>query len=113
MKALILSITLLTASIGIANAYEIEGNPDRKISFGFNYDYQKSNSEYSFRTLKIDDFTKVSQNSFLLDARVPLSSLFTFSIRGGYFLSTNDIFTNEKVEYKGFDVGFGLRVYIP
>lgn len=112
MKTMLLLLGLMLASISMARAYEVEGNPDKRVSFGFNYDRATENSEYSFRGATMSDFTKVTGDSFILDTRIPLNSFFTFSVRGGLTKADNDIFTGEKIAYSGYDIGFGVRVYL-
>lgn len=112
IKTMTLVFGLLLASVGRAKAYEVEGNPDKRISLGFNYDRASENSEYSFRGATMSDFTKISGDSFILDTRIPLNSFFTFSVRGGLTKSDNDIFTGEKISYSGYDIGFGVRLYL-
>ena len=111
MKIKLALAMMFLGSMG--HAYEIQDNPDRRISFGFNYDRSRQNSEYTFGAFKKSDFTKVTGDSFLLDVRIPLNSAFTFGVRGGINKSTNDIFTGEKVDYSGYDIGFGFRAYLP
>lgn len=113
MKKVTLALGLMLAYVGMARAYEVQGNPDRKISFGFNYDRSKQNSEYTFMNSKITDFAKMTGDSFTLDTRVPLSEYFTFNVHGGFGYSDNDLFTGEKVSYSGYDIGAGLRLYLP
>ena len=113
MKTVTVVMMLMLGMLAKVAAYEVEGNPDRKISIGLNYDRTHLNSEYGFRTTKISDFTKVNGNSFLADVKLPLSSLFTFQLRGGYTTQSNDIFTGETVDYSGYDIGFGVRLYLP
>jgi hypothetical protein len=106
-------IAFMVLCAGSLKAYEIPENPDRKISFGLNYDRTSMNSEYTFGSFKVSDFTKLTQDQFILDARIPLSSIFTLGLRGGYLSTKNDIFTGEKTTATGYDIGFGLRFYIP
>lgn len=113
MRKTLIAMMVMVGLVNLVGAYEIEGNPDRKLSIGLNYDHTGQNSEYTYRTFKTSDFTKVSGNSFLADIRIPLASIFTLSVRGGYSTQTNDIFTGEKIEYSGYDVGVGVRFYIP
>lgn len=111
MKKVLMLIAFVSLTSAV-HAYDVPGNPDRKMSIGLNYDRENLNSEYSFMAAKISDFTKVGSNSFMADIRVPISSIFTFSVRGGYVSSTNELFTSEKVEYSGYDIGVGVRFFI-
>lgn len=113
MRTMLLALLLAAAFSSVAKAYEVVGNPDRRISFGLNYDRSSENSEYKFMGSNIPDFTKVSGDSFLMDVRLPLSSFFTFSVRGGFLKSKNEVFTGEEIEYNGYDVGAGIRLYLP
>ena len=106
-------IAFMVMCAGSLKAYEIKENPDRKISFGLNYDRTAMNSEYTFGVFKVSDFTKVSQDQIILDVRIPIAPSFTFGIRGGYLSTKNDIFTGEKTTATGYDIGFGLRFYLP
>jgi len=49
----------------------------------------------------------------MLDVKVPLSSIFTFGLRGGMFFNDTDSFVGEKLETNGYDIGFGVRFYLP
>ena len=112
MKIVIMALMLLGLA-GQAVAYEVAGNPDRKISFGLNYDRIGTSSEWTFGSFKISDFTKVTQNQFLADVKIPVSSVFTFQMRGGYLNIENNIFTGERVKSDGYDFGVGVRFYLP
>ena len=109
----IMTIALMLGLMGQAAAYEVEGNPDRKISFGLNYDRIGTSSEWTFGSFKISDFTKETLNRFMADVRIPVSSVFTFQVRGGYLNINNEIFTGERVKSDGYDFGIGVRFYLP
>ncbi len=111
MKTAIAVLVLLCATT--VNAYEIQENPDRKISFGLNYGRWFDGSEYKFGGIKISDFSKTNGNNFIGDVRIPMSSLFTFQIRGGYSDYATTTFANENIDHKGYDFGFGVRLYLP
>ena len=111
-KAIIAMLVMVVGMVANVMAYEIRENPDRKISFGFNYDHVGTNSEYKFGSIKISDFTNAKSDSFLLDMKVPLSSMFTFGIRGGYLTGNNSIFTGEQVDSTGYNIGVGIRFYL-
>ena len=98
---------------GKSSGYEIADNPDRRISFGFNFDHTKSGSDYSWSSRTIKDFTKSKSNSWLLDVKVPMSSMFTFGLRGGMFSGNTDSFASERLESSGYNIGFGVRWYVP
>src|SRR3990167_3255045 len=100
MKKGVMFVLMMVFAVRL-NAYEIEGNPDRKMSIGLNYDRSGATSEYKFGTLKISDFTKGTQDQFLVDVKFPISSFFTFGIRGGYLSSKNDVFTGEQTTATG------------
>lgn len=113
-KTIVVLMGLVVGGIAaIGQAYEIKDNPDRKISFGFNFDHLGDSTDYTFRSLKINDFSKTSQNQFLLDAKIPLNDFFTFGIRGGILKSNTTLFTSEETDANGYDIGFGIRYYIP
>lgn len=111
MKTMIVTLVCLMMVV-MAQAYEIRENPDRKISFGLNYDRSWDSSEWKFGAFKISDFTKVTSNQVIADMKIPLSSILTFQLRGGYLNSDNDIFTGENVKSSGYDIGFGIRFYL-
>ena len=113
MKKMMMALALMLSLARLAAAYEIEGNPDRKISFGLNYDRAWSSSEWTFKPFKISDFTKTTQNQFLVDVKIPVSSVFTFQMRGGYLNADNDVFTGERIKSDGYDFGVGVQFYLP
>jgi len=111
MKKII--VLMMLGILSPAMAYDIRGNPDRRPSLGFNYINSVDKSEYMFGDFRIADFSKQTGNTVLLDARIPLSRFFTLTLRGGLSRSDNDIFTGEKVEWSGHNIGFGIRLYLP
>ena len=106
-------VALLLGVCSIANAYEIQGNPDQRASIGFSFDHLGAKSDWEYLGSKQSDFTKISENDFLLDLRLPMNRTFTLSVRGGFRQATNDVFTGEKIETKGNQIGFTLRAYLP
>lgn len=104
---------LVVGMMGSAKAYEVERNPDRRISFGLSYIRDTQRSELRFGSLRLSDFSKQTGNSVLLDVKVPLSSYFTFRLLGGFSNATNDIFTGEEVKWSGHHIGLGIRLYLP
>jgi len=112
MKRLLASMLLLGMASS-AMAYEVFGNPDRKISFGVHYDHGWNNSEYRFGGFKINDFTEGKTDAFALDTRIPLSDAFTFSLRGGFSKTKTTSYVNEKIDVSDKSVGVSLRLYLP
>lgn len=112
MKKLSLIVVVLLGLMGSAMAYEVEGNPDRKISIGFNYDYTGASTDYKFGITRINNFTKTSQNMFLGDIKIPVSPFFSFGVRGGFYKQETTGFTSEVFDSSGFDFGFGVRFFI-
>ena len=113
MKIAIAILATFLVAGSLSWAYEIKANPDRRISIGLNYDRDSSTSDYKFGVFKISDFAKRTGNTFLADIKIPMSPFFTFQIRGGYGESTVNSFINETIDSKGYDVGFGFRLYLP
>lgn len=107
----VLSLIALFGSIG--NAYEIEGNPDRRMSIGLNYDRFSTTTEYTFGATKIEDFTDTGENFFNADLRIPTTRFLTLMARAGYHNSTNDTFAREKVKGSGYSFGVGARFFLP
>ena len=85
---------------GIAGAYEVEGNPDRKISFGFNYDRYDApddslgkNFGHTFEDIRAD-------------VRVPVFTFLTLSVGAG-------VWNDARLNLNGYNTSAGFRVYIP
>lgn len=111
-KVMLAALAIIAVNIP-AWAYEIQANPDRRISIGLNYDHQHTAGDYEFAGGKIDDFNKLSANSFLADVKIPVSGFCTLQVRGGYVNANSDLFTGEEVNSDGYDVGAGVRFYLP
>ena len=112
-KTWLVGLIAVAGGVGVARAYEVPGNPDRKASVGFNYDRIGTNSEYTFLGAKIKDFNKVGQNAFIFDVRLPLTSFLSVSAHGGFLNSRSELFTSEEVKAKGYNAGVGVRLFIP
>ena len=112
MKKIAMMVAMAMLPLQWCMAYDVVGNPDRKVSFGFNYDHVGTSSEYSFLGSRISDFTKIASNSFMGDVKIPMSPMVTFQLRGSYLNSENSIFTGERIETTGYDIGIGIRFYL-
>ena len=110
---LALAVGLLLGMASMVSAYEVEGNPDRRISFGVHFDHGWNYSEYGYGSFKIPDFSKARTNAFQLDTRIPLNSIFTFSIRGGFANTSSESYLNENVDTSDKSFGFSFRAYLP
>lgn len=100
-----------------AKAYEIPNNPDRRMSFGFNYARFNSNGDYNQNGANYANSETLTQNSFLFDLRAPIANWLTFSAGAG-LLTSNAGFNpvngfNETVNMSGPVFNVGFRVYIP
>lgn|SRR3990167_5985166 len=113
MKRILFAFATMALLASGVSAYEIPDNPDRRISFGFNFDHSKSGMDYTFALWSVKNFTETKSNSWLLDVKVPLNSVFTFGLRGGMFYDDTRSFYGEQLESNGYNVGFGIRWYVP
>lgn len=116
MKALLAVAVLMLTSI--AWSYEIVENPDRKVSVGINFIRHSLSGDYNSNELnfKLLDAGSMTQNDFLADLRVPVSSVFTFSLGGGFSKQTLglSIFAaDEQWDMSGYKLNFGVRAYFP
>lgn len=111
-KLMLIAALLLVGLAFDAYAYEVQDNPDRRISIGLNYDRTSLNGEYKFAGTTIKDFSDNIQNAFIADLRLPISGFCTLNVHGGYLNMKNTLFTNEEVSSGGYDVGAGVRFYL-
>ena len=117
MKRAILA-GLLLIGIGRAWAYEIPENPDKRISFGFNFDRYDMKGDYDLgaRPTFGKDFGTLIQQHFKGDVRIPVFSFLTLSAGGGYSTTAMGlglISNDERWNLHGYSVNAGFRIYIP
>ena len=102
-------------------AYEIDGNPDRKMSIGLGYSHVHLGGDFTTGSgaFSFPDSQKLNENFFNADLRLPLNSILTFTVGGGYITSSSDFATtkftgiNQTSDVTGYSIGFGFRAYLP
>ena len=115
-KVVLAALMVLVPAVGMA--YEIEKNPDRRMSFGINFDRFDMGGDYENDTpkIKIADAGTWKQNIIKADVRVPVTSFMTLSLGGGYVMTDAGwaiVTKDERWKMKGYNINAGVRFYIP
>ena len=111
-------VVMLMGMAGVAGAYEIKGNPDSKMSIGFNYDKSdmKGDYDWSGRPNFGNDFGNLTQVNYKGDIKVPVFSFMTLSAGGGYSatsLGLGLLDKDERWNFQGYNFSAGIRFFIP
>ena len=110
--AIIVSMLLTNVSF----AYEIQNNPDKRMSIGISYNRNHLNGDYELKSISLSDYGTLIQNTYGGDLRFPIASFLTFSVGGGYTttsLGLGVLDKDERWNMKGYNLNAGIRVYIP
>lgn len=114
MKKMIISV--IVGLVGVCHGYEVPQNPDRKISFGVTYNRDDMSGDYGSKYISLKNAGNLTMNNVMVDARVPLSSWFTFTLGGGYrktALGLGILDTDERWNMGGYSLSVGARFYLP
>lgn len=116
MKKALLSLLLFGVVAGNVGAYEVKGNPDRKMSIGVNYNYFSMGGDTYDKVVKLENIVNYRGDSISGDVRIPISSMLTFTV-GGSLLSSLSTYEHptsySQWDMNGYNLSIGFRVYIP
>lgn len=114
-KYICLTFVFTFVCLAHLHAYEFKKNPDRRPSIGFLYSHNSYYGDYS-------TFWQLARNagdligySYLADLRVPVSSVLTITIGGGWIGQVWDssVGHHHRWELEGHNYSLGARVYFP